>query len=324
MTQSRSAAPRLFPNAALAACLVTSLCAVPALADESLWVYAQGTDTRPDGTWELRLANISRLDKDGQDYTFHDFRPEVEYGITDRLTLGIEAMVFHHDYSVEGEDLNPMFETQGGAGGSFNDTQLGGVEATIKYNVLSPYKDALGLSVGFSYEYRDVYRLDGAEIDQHSFVPTLYLQKNFLDDTLVFAFKGKLEFELRTSPGVEEEEIAPDLAVGVSYRVAPKWFVGFETRYQSDFLEPLEEGEPPPEDPSEFTSLGNFRVGLQYQWAYYMGPTLHYATKDWWLTLGALWQVEGGGDESNPSVRDGKVWDEHEEVHVGLTLGFEF
>lgn len=293
-------------------------------ADESLWIYTQGTDTRPQGTWELRFANITRLDKDGQDYTFHDFRPEVEYGVTDRLTIGLEAMIFSHDYSVEGEDLNPMFETQGGEGGSFSDTQLGGLEASIKYNVLSPYKDALGLSIGFTYEYRDVYRLDGAEIDQHSFVPTLYLQKNFLDDTLVLAFKGKLEFELRTSPGVEEEEIAPDLALGLSYRVAPKWFIGGEVRYQSDFLEPREEGEPEPTDPSEFTSLGNFRVGLQYQWAYYAGPTLHFAEKEWWLTFGALWQIEGGGDESNPSVRNGKVWDEHEKVHIGVTFGLEF
>ncbi|MEM6453563.1 MAG: DUF6662 family protein [Acidobacteriota bacterium] len=310
--------------ALLSAALTLLVPAAPAHADEGLWIYAQGTDTRPKGTWEARFANISRLQKDGQDYTFHDVRPEIEYGITDRLTLSVEAMIFHHDYSVDGEDLNPLFETQGGEGGSFRDTQLGGFETGLKYNIFSPYKDGIGLSVGFNYEYRDVYRLDGAEIDQHSFVPTVYLQKNFLDNTLMFAFKGKLEFELRTSPGVEEEEIAPDLALGVSYRVAPRWFVGAEVRYQSDFLEPVEDGEPPPTDPSEFTSPANFRLGLQYQWAYYAGPTLHYAEKDWWVTLGALWQVEGGGDESNPSVRDGNVWDEHEQVHIGLTFGLEF
>lgn len=320
--------PTVFRPSVLRMLLVAAVVAIgasrAARADESLWVYTQGTDTRPQGTWELRIANISRLDKDGQDYTFHDLRPEIEYGVTDRLTVSLEAMVFHHDYAVVTDDLLPMFDTQGGAGGSFNDTQLGGFETSLKYNLLSPYKDAIGLSLGFSYEYRGVYRLDGSDIDQHSFVPTLYLQKNFLDDTLTLAFKGKLEFELRTSPGVEEEEIAPDLALGLSYRLSPRWFVGLEARYQSDFLEPVEEGEPPPEDPSEFTSPANFRVGLQYQWAYYAGPTLHYAQQDWWATFGALWQIEGGGDASNPSVRDGKVWDEHEEVHVGLTFGFEF
>lgn len=293
-------------------------------ADEALWLYTRGADTRPSGTWELYLANITRLDKDGQDYTFHDFRPELEYGVTDRLTVKFQVMVFSHDYSVESEDLEPMYSTQGGEGGRFQDTQFGGFEASVKYNLLSAYKDPLGLALGFSYEYRQVYRLDGAEIDQHSFVPILYLQKNFLDDTLVLAGRAKFEFELRTSPGVEEEELAPDVAVGISYRFAPSWFLGAEVRYQSDFLEPREDGAPPPENPTEFTSPANFEIGLQYQWAYYAGPTLHFAAKEWWATVGALWQIEGGGDESNPSVKDGKVWDEHERVHLGLTIGFEF
>ena len=296
----------------------------PVRAGESVWMYTQGTDTRPKGTLEFKLANISRLGKGSGDYSFHDVRPEVEYGLTNRLTVTFEVLLFNHDYSVDSPDLAPMYDTQGGSGGSFQDTQIGGLETSLKYNILSPYKDHLGLSLGFAYEYRGVYRLDGAEIDQHSFVPIIYLQKNFRDDTLTFAFKGKVEFELRDSPGVEEEEIAPDLALGVSYRFSPRWFIGLETRYQSDFLEPREEGEPPPENPSEFTSPGNFRVGTQYQWAYYGGPTLHYARQDWWLTLGAVWQLKGGGDASNPSVRDGKVWDEHERVHLGFTFGFEF
>ena len=294
-----------------------------ALADESLWVYAQGADTLPAGRWELKLQSISRLDKDDSDYAFHELRPEIEFGLTDRLTLAVEPIVFHHDYSVNGPDLNPMFETQGEDGGSFRSTQVGGLEVSLKYNVLSNYKDPIGLAFGFAYEYRQRYRLDGSEIDQHSYVPVVYVQKNFLDDTLLLAFKGKLEFELRSSPGVKEEEIAPDLALGLSYRVAPKWFVGFEVRYQSDFLEPEEEGAPPPTDYSEFTSLNDLRLGLQYQWAYYAGPSLHFSQKEWWLTVGALWQIEGGGDVSNPSVRDGRVWDEHERLHIGVTLGLE-
>ena len=291
--------------------------------DEGLWVYAQGTDTRPEGTWELKLSSISRLGKDSGDYTFHDFRPEIEYGISDRLTLSFEGIFFHHDYSVDDPDLNPMFETQGGEGGHFDSTQLAGFETSIKYNLLSPYQHRVGFSLGFAYEYRQRYRLDGAAIDQHSWVPIVYLQKNFLDDTLVLGMKTKVELELRKSPGVKEEEIAPDLAIGLSYRIAPRWFVGLEARYQSDFLEPEEEGAPPPTDPSEFTSLANFRVGLQYQWAYYAGPTVHYARKGWWWTLGALWQIEGGGDVSNPTVENGKVWDEHERVHLGFTFALE-
>jgi len=191
------------------------LLAMGAQADESLWIYTQGADTLPKGSWELQVANISRLDKDSGDYTFNDLRLELEYGVTNRLTVSLEALIFDHDYSVDSPNLEPMFETQGGAGGRFNETQFAGFEASFKYNILSTYKNALGLALGFSYESRRKYRLDGSDIEQDSFLPTIYLQKNFFDDTLILAFKGKVEFELRKSPGVEEEEIAPDLALGL-------------------------------------------------------------------------------------------------------------
>lgn len=141
--------------------------ATVAEADENLWIYTKGTDTRPEGSWELKMSDIARIGKNSGSYEFHDIRPEIEYGITDRLTLGVETMIFHHDYN--DVEWAPMVDTQGGPGGSFKDTQLAGVEVTTKYNVLSPYKDWFGLSFGFSWEYRDAYRLDGAAIDQHSF-----------------------------------------------------------------------------------------------------------------------------------------------------------
>ena len=137
-----------------------------AQADENLWLYAQGTDTRPKDSWELKLSDITRLDKGSGDYMFSDIRPEVEYGITDRLTVGAEILIFDHHYSVDDPDLNPMFETQGGAGGQYDKTQFGGYELSLKYNILSPYKDFMGLSLGFAYERREAYRLDGADIDQ--------------------------------------------------------------------------------------------------------------------------------------------------------------
>jgi hypothetical protein len=249
--------------------------------------------------------------------------------------VGAEILIFDHKYSVDAPDLNPMFDTQGGAGGEYDKTQYGGFEISTKYNILSPYKDFMGLSVGFSFEHRDAYRLDGAEIDQDSFVPAIYLQKNFLDNTLVTAFKGKVEFERRKSPGVLEEEIALDLGAGIAYRFAPKWFVGFEGRYQSDFLNPqsaADAGTPGFDaqgfedgyDRSSF-DLGDFRWGSQYQYGTYIGPSIHYAEQNWWVTASVLFQVKGGGSEGrNPSIKGGKNYDEHERLHVGLTVGFEF
>ncbi len=299
-----------------------------ASAEENLWIYATGTDTRPKGSWELKLGTVARLGKHDSKYSFYDIRPEIEYGVTDKLTVGAELFIFHHDYSTNNPDLQPYFDTQGGAGGSFNKTSIGGYELMMKYNVLSPYKDAFGLSFGLAFDHRGKYRLDGADINQNAVEVTAYFQKNFLDDTLTLAITPKLEFENRTSGDdvefVEEEEIALDLAIGLSYRVAPKWFVGVEFRHQSDYLSPIVNGEydDPSLTPSKF-GLNGFQFGTQHQNGNYFGPTVHYAAKKWWITAGALFQVSGGGSPHSFNA-NGKNWDEHEKAHVALTVGFEF
>ncbi|MGJ8633171.1 MAG: DUF6662 family protein [Luteolibacter sp.] len=318
--------------AALACFALTSI----GHAEENLWLYTKGTDTRPEGSWELKLSDIYRTDKASGQYHFHDIRPEVEYGITNCWTIGAELIVFDHNYSVDDPDLQPLFDTQGGSqSDTYDETQIGGFEISTKYNILSPYKDFIGLSVGFSYEHRRAYRLDGARIDQDSFVPQVYLQKNFLDNTLVFALTGKMELERRKSGTVLEEEIAFDIAAGVSYRVAPKWFVGMEIRYQSDFLNPQDTAEAgnPGFDSQGFEEgvdrssfdLTDMRLGGQFQYGTYIGPSVHYAEKNWWVTASILFQVQGGGNEGrNPTITGSKVYDEHERIHAGLTVGFEF
>jgi opacity protein-like surface antigen len=281
------------------------------------------------------LSDTIREGKNSGRYRFHDIRPEIEYGITDSLTVSVEGLIFDHDYRLN-DCIGPMYETQGGSceevdgeevllerGAGFDDTQWGGYEVALKYNVLSPYKDVIGLSLGLGYERRDKYRLDGADIDQDSVTTTLFLQKEFMDDTLVLVLNTKVEFERRKSPGVLEEEIALDVAAGISYRIAPQWFVGFEYRHQSDYLNPQEDGEfDPTLDRSSF-DLSDFRVGSQHQNGNYVGPTVHFAEKKWWATVGVLWQVSGGGSP-HAYVNSGRNWDEHEKMHIGLIYGYEF
>lgn len=324
----------LFARTAVAAAV--TLASVGASAGENLWVYAKGTDTRPEGSFEFKLADTIRLDKNAGDYRFHDIRPEIEYGVTDSLTIAAEAIIFDHDYDVGDcdEGPGPMCEA-GDETGKFDDLQYAGYELAMKYNILSPYKDAFGLSLGLSYEKRDKYRLDGADIDQDSFVGTVFLQKDFLDDTVVTVLNVKTEFERRKSGSVLEEEIALDVAAGISYRVAPKWFVGLEFRHQSDYLNPQDKAEAGNTadgfdekgytiglDRSNF-DLTDFRIGSRHQYGNYFGPTGHYAEERWWVTVGALWQVSGGGSE-HADVRNGRNWDEHEKLHIGLFYGYEF
>lgn len=299
-----------------------------ARADEYFWLYTRGAETLPKGEVEAVVEAINRRDKDSGSYSFWDVRPELEYGITNRLTLKAEAVFFRHDYA--NVAWPPLDENP-----DYHATNFAGYELALKYNLLSPYKDPIGLAIGLDYERRIHYRIDGAAIDQDSFVPRIYLQKNFLDNLLVFAWSTQIEFERRKSPGVLEEEISIDTALGVSYRFAPHWYVGAEWRYQSDFLNPqlYNEAGQPGFDSRGFElgysrssfDLFDWRVGSQYQYGSYFGPSLHYGAQRWWVTTSLLYQVKGGGDQSrNPSVIDGRDWDEHERYHFGLVVGFPF
>jgi hypothetical protein len=294
-------------------------------ADESLWVYATGTDTRPKRTVEFKLSDTVRIGKRSGSYTFHDIRPEIEYGLTDKLTLGVEAMIFRHDYSVNDPNLNPMYDTQQASGGSFKKTQFAGYELSLKYNVLSPYKDIIGLSIKTGYEFRDKYRLDGSDINQDTFYGQVLLQKNWIDDKLTLAINIKTEFERRKSPGVLEEEIAFDLNLGISYRVAPKHFLGLEYRRQQDHLSPFNTEtnnyDDPSLTPSNFDAT-HLQLGSRHQYGNYIGPTYHFAMKKWWITTGALFQVSGGGSQ-HAYNKGGKNFDEHEEIHVNVTLAYQ-
>ena len=308
--------------AALITCAAASVSA-----EENLWLYSKGTDTRPKGSFEAKLSNISRIGKKSGDYVFHDIRPELEYGITDKLTIGIELMFFHHNFEVKDPELNPTYETQEAQGGSVNQTRYGGAEISIKYNILSPYKDFVGLSLGLGYENINRYRLDGAKIDQKSYVSTILLQKNWIDDTLTLVVNVKTEFERRKSDDILENEIAFDISAGLAYRVAPKHFIGFEYRRQEDHLSPYNtetnEYEEASLSPSKFGKLNKLRLGTRHQYANYIGPSYHFAEKNWWITTGILFQVDGGGSEFAYN-KDGKNYDEHEEMHVGLSYGYEF
>lgn len=293
-----------------------------AQADESLWIYTKGAETMPAGKTELKISDVFRSGKADSDYSFHDIRLEVEHGITNRLTVYGELIFFDHDYSTTNPDMQPFYDTQGEAGGRFNKTQFAGFEVGAKYNILSPYKDPIGFAASVAFDHRSRYRLDGAAIDQNSLELQLFFQKNFLDNQLVLAFSPKMELEHRTSPGIIEKEIALDIAAGISYRVAPNLYFGAEFRHQSDYLSPYDtvaEEFDPELEPSDL-DLFSLGFGSQYQNGNYVGPTVHYAQKDWWVTGGVLWQIAGGGGFE----RNGKNWDEHEKYHAGIIVGIEF
>ncbi len=302
------------------------LCATGAHAEESLWLFAKGSDTRPKGSFEIKSSDLFRTGKAAADYDFHDFRLEAEYGITSRLTLGARASVYRHDYEVFDADLQPYLQTQGGLGSRFSSTQFGGYEIGLKYNIFSPYKDALGLSVGTSYENRRTNSLDGSSIDQDVLSLTTFFQQNYLDATVAVALSPKLQYKRKSTPAGAEEELALDIAAGIAYRITPGWFIGLEYRHQSDYRNPYSAGGFDPNLQTTNISLSDlsFSVGSQYQRGNYIGPTVHYASQGWWATLGALYQFEGQGIAPGVNNTAGRNWNEQERWHIGMILGWEF
>jgi len=289
-------------------------------ADENLWIYTRGVETRPQGSWELKLTDVMRVGKNSGDYMFNDFQPELEYGVTDRFTLGATLLIFDHNYS--NVEWAPMVDTQGGPGGSYDRTQIGGFRTFGKYMVLSPVVDPIGFGFAIAYDRRRAYRLDGAKIDQDTIIPSLFLQKNWLDDTLTLAFTGRTEFESRVSPGVLEEEIAFDLGLGLAYRFAPRWTIGLETRWQTDFIVPEIDGVV--DGRASNWDWNQFALGDQFQYGLYVGPSIHYAAEKWWTTFGAVAQVNGWSADGAAASNQGRNWDEHERWHIGFIVGFEF
>jgi len=225
------------------------------------------------------------------------------------LGLFLCFIAFSHDYEVFDEDLDPYVDTQGGLGSRFKGTQFGGYDLGLKYNVLSPYKDALGLSFGVSYASRQRSRLDGAKTNQDWVSVGAFMQKNYLDNTVAMAFSPKVSYKRRNTPGGSEQELALDISAGIAHRLSPGWFAGLEFRHQSGYLNPYTDEGFNPELQTTNVSLSDFSfsVGSQQQRANYFG-----------------YQFEGQGRAPGVNNSDGRNWGKHERWNFGLIVGWEF
>ena len=262
----------------LLAGLMMAGAAVPALADENLLGYLSGVETLPEGAKEVYLWVTQREDKGVGTYRATDVEAEYEYGITARLTgaLALKGQSIHtRGILIDGYVPGDM---------SYG-LRASGIEAKLKYMFLSPALDPVGLAgrVGLEYSWLDPH--SGQDKRKVSATTDLLLQKFFLDDQLVAVANLGMEstyarrepidnlpvsFEWSTDP---EMEIELKAGVGLAYRFAPRWFVGVETFYETEFE----------------TEVG------QERWSWHAGPSLHYADRAWWATLTWMPQLRGGG-----------------------------
>lgn len=295
------------PKRALVAGLVLAALTPAAQADENLLGYTGGAETLPQGATEAYLWFTNRSDKGRGHYSAQDYKAELEYGFTNRFTGSVSL----HGLGIDTRDLTidgylPKDERYG--------FKASGIQFGMKYNILSPVKDGLGLSlyVEPSYFWKDPH--SGQAKDSYKLETQLLLQKNFLDDTLIWVgnlgFEGTYatrkpiadlpaDIEWNTKPEMELELSAK---TGVSYRVAPNWFVGGEVVYQTEYE----------------TEVG------QERWSIFAGPSVHYGSKQWWATLTWLPQLRGGGDAKYPGQPDHLHLVEKTRQEIRFKLGYNF
>lgn len=277
---------------------VAALCAVSsAAADENLFGYAYGSETLPKGKSEAYVWITHRADKDEGEYSATDYKLELEHGLTDRLQ--VSGYLNFASHKIEG--LEPEFEDQDRA------FDFQGAQVSLKYAILSPYKDPIGLAVYFEPGWSRIDKVGGDRTREIELETKLIVQKNFLQDQLIWVgnVTYEQEFEKEKENGAYaddwEKEAALEFSTGLSYRFAPNWFAGIEARYHSEY----------PDFPDEVD---------REHYAVFVGPSLHWGGERAWFTATWLPQVAGSPHAAGENLH----LEEHEKNEFRLKVGYNF
>ena len=273
---------------------------------ESLLGYVKGAETLPEGATEFVQTITYRRDKGKGNYDAWNTKTELEYGVTNRFTVaGYFKMqaIDTEGLIIDGYLPKPIDDG----------IRPSGVEASMKYNFLSPAKDDFGLTgyTSFSYDWIDMH--SGQDKDKYSAEFAMLGQKYFMEGQLIwmgntgleatYADRGEIAnlppgFDWPTEP---EMEIEFQLGTGLSYRFLPNWFIGGEVMYETEFE----------------TEVG------QERWTWFAGPSLHYGGRRFWATLTWFPQIAGGG-ETYPGQPSGLHLIEKTKDEIRLKFGIDF
>ena len=263
-------------------------------ADEQIFGFVRGAETLPANRSELyEFLTLHEGKAEGSYYAF-DSETEYEYGFTDRFqaSVAIEQNYFYN-HAVNGE--RDALDNK-------DDYRFGGVEASAKYRILSPFKDPLGVAVRLEGGYLLHDEVDGLKQHDRYLKPEIDLQKDFLDDRLIYNLDFGIEWAWGKKPAEQyPRELSLEGAAGVAYRFAPNWLAGAEihTRWEYPLFD-----------------FDNFEHRV-----FYAGPSIHYSQQRWWATLTWNWQVYGKGIGESA---DGRTFAEETRQLVRLKIGFNF
>jgi hypothetical protein len=259
-------------------------------ADENLLGFVRGAETLPHGRADVIQTITFRTGTNSGIYHVLDANSDVEYGVTDRLQMGLS--VKNHYLSSHEVQQRPDQDRY----------RFGGGAVVTKYCILSPFKDPFGLALLVDAEYLVHSKVNGILEHDRVLAPELIFQKNFLDDTFITALNVGAEWAWGREPAVNHpRELALEGGPGASYRFTRNWFLGVESNVRSVW--------------SQFDFTGFEHVAID------LGPSLHYGGERWWATLSYAYQVFGTGAGERQS---GQTFAEDVRQQIRLKIGLNF
>jgi hypothetical protein len=292
--------------AALGALMLASFS--PSQAEESQFGYVYTTDLLPKGAKELEQWATWRHQKIAGYFDQIDARTELEYGLADNLQTAIYAnyawtRAYHNGPFGATTPPEPFSYDIPGPDEHYRATRFVGVSGEIIYRILSPYTDALGVAF---YEEPTVgpgfYELE----------TKLILQKNFLDDRLIFAFNYTYAPELRyvsdTAGGPKswQEETDTNVYFAGSFRFRANWSAGFEFLNEREY--------------------NSYNLSHATNSGFFLGPSFHYGGKKFFVTATFLEQMPWAGTHADTvpgAISGGRDFDnDFEKYRVRIKVGF--
>jgi hypothetical protein len=189
-------------------------------AGERRFTYVYEVTTAAKGEIELENWVTWKTRRGGGGNEF-DFRHEIEFGLTDRLQMGVYVA-----------DWKVLDKAAGGADGAQAIYQDTGVE--LIYNLTNPVTDFIGSAVYGEVKLGDQkFELEGK----------LILQKNFGPIVLAYNATLEAEWEGKRFGDFNERKGTFEQTLGASYQFTPNFLLGGEFLHEIDFADWSEAGD---------------------------------------------------------------------------------
>jgi hypothetical protein len=291
-------------------------------ADEPIFGFIYTTDLLPAGKSEVEQWATLREGRANGDFHLIQTRTELSHGVTNNLQLSGYLDLAYANVKNNGPDGTTIppevfADYEADPDKRFTKTRLQDVSAEAIYRFSSPYTKPVGAAIYFEPSIGPRTR----ELEWR-----LILQKNFLDDRLIFAVNATLAYEWRklhadpeAEPGSIEardhwdKETDVNFGLAGSYRFAPKWSGGVEIQNER-----------------EWAGLNPFNADNRINQAWYAGPTIHYGGRHIFATFTTLFQLPFGHDYAEKdNAIDAVIHglnnaDDFESYRFRLKLGYYF